>query len=635
MHKAWDEILRGFGDVFAEREENCSCAEWNERYRFLPTGAPFKCWPWQVEVLNCVDDPEVGEVVLQMASQTVGKSEMLLGILCYKIAVTVGDYLLVMPTLGQAERWSRTRWGGTVKHSPLLKMLLPGEGGRTLGASGSKLLFKQFQNGSTLAICGANSASALASSTIRALFFDETDLAARELVGIGSPFINAARRLTSFSDSFLCEASSPTIAGESKIAEDYDRSDQRVWSIPCPACGVGFTLDFSCVIWDIESGKPRPETARVRCPGCHGEFDDSVRRIMTLNGRWQPLNPVQKRVRGYKMSAFYALQPTRRGYVSRLHEMVQEYLLAAGDPLTLQPWKNQVACECFEREVLKPVSYEYLLERRENFFNSGDEPSPATHSLPEPVLALTAAVDVQAARLESLVIGWARGRTCWVLDHKIWLGNVAQPHVWTLMSEYLGQSWSAPGWKTEGKRLAPELVFVDAGFLSPVVYQFCDGRSRTLPSKGVGSNMMPLTEPAPDKRHRLQIVRTDCAKQLLYERLRIHDRGTDAYIHLHSLTTEDFCRQVTSEVAVRDPRSGQLRFRLSKEQSNEALDLLVLNLAAEYALRVPYDRLEAERRGLAVLPPEELKTNALSPRPAPKPRPRRPSIWGRGGIGNV
>jgi phage terminase large subunit GpA-like protein len=636
MHPKWPEILKEFTGAF-EIPETLSCSEWNEKYRFLPDGAPFKCWPWQREILDSVDEPDVGELVLMMASQTIGKSECLMSILTYQLATKVGDYLAVQPTLTMAERWSRTRLLNTIRKTPILHALLPGEGQRTLASSGSKLLFKRLENGSSLGICGLNSASALASASIRGLFIDEVDLGPRELVGVGSPFSQAERRLTSFSDSILCSASSPTIEGESKISENYARSDQRVWLVPCHECGHAFELTFETVVWDkSESGKHKPETARIRCPACRSEFSDAVRRLAVLNGRWSAQNPKERRVRGYKMSAFYALQATRKGYASRLHEMVEEFLRVKNDPLTLQPWRNQVACETFEREILKPVSVDYLLERRSNFFKKDGLPDPATHPLPADVLVLTAGVDCQINRIESLVCAWTRGRSCYFIDHRVWPGNTTTPEPWTALGAYLDQSWAAPGWKEEGKRLAPAICFIDAGYLSLIIYAFCNRRSRTFPTKGVGSAMMPLVEMAPGKRGAgLRIVHTDAVKQVFYEKLAIHERDRDGYIHLGDSLSEEFLRQLVSETATKDARTGQLRFKLTKDVSNEALDLAVLNVAGEYALRASYDSLEAARRGLDKLPEEEMKQHALSPRPQRRTRPRPPSPWGAGGITSI
>jgi phage terminase large subunit GpA-like protein len=302
--------------------------------------------------------------------------------------------------------------------------------------------------------------------------------------------------------------------------------------------------------------------------------------------------------------------------------MVTEFLGAQNNPVTLQPWCNQIAGEVFVREEIRGIPSEYLLERRENYFGSDELPDPATSVLPEPVLLLTAAVDVQVNRLESLILGWTRGRSSYVIDHRIWPCNPAQNDGWRVLGEYLQQSW-ATKW-ADGKRLSPHMIFVDSGYLPTAVYAFCKGRHYYFPTKGISSSAMPWVEPA-DKRQSLYHVHVDSGKHLFYTRLAIPEKSADGYVHLHIGLGKDFCGQLVSETATRDKRSGRLVFRLKKESANEALDLMVLNMAVEYQLRAPYAKLEAERLGT------EAKTEPANP----GPRRRRPNPWGPGGIGGA
>jgi phage terminase large subunit GpA-like protein len=630
-HPAWPEILSGFCDHFREPEA-ITCTEWNEKYRRLPTGLRFRAWPWQIEPLNAPSDPDVGELILIWPSQVVGKSEVLLGLLAYQIATRIGDYLLVMPTLPQAERWSRTRWSNTVKHSALLQKLLPGQNQRTLASSGSKLLFKSFTNGSNLAIATANSAPSLVAASIVGLYADETDLWPRELLNEGSPFSLAARRLTSFSDSIFVQASSPTIAGESHIVEEYERSDQRTWVVPCPVCSSSFELKWANVIWDkTESGKHRVETARIRC-ACGAEHDDGTRRLMILNGRWEVRNPEERRVRGYWMSGFNVLLPTRKGYVSRLHEQAVEFLAAKGNPVTLAPWINTVAGEVFVREKVKALPAEFLLDRREAYFGDCLIPDQETVTLPTPVLALTGGIDVQKSHIESLIIGWARDKSSFVIDHRQWMGNPAQAASWAPLGAYLMKPWKLGS----GHQILPALTFCDSGYLPQPVHEFCQKAPHRWPSKGIASVALPWVERSADKKRRIMLVHVDAGKFLFFSRLALTDPKEAGFIHLHMGLDAEFCRQLTSEVAVEDRRANRLVFRRAEgRERNEALDLMILCMAAEEWARLPYDRLE-KQWGPNVQgpnPPEGAPGPAVGPTNSPvrPPRPRNP--WGRGGIG--
>lgn len=614
-HPAWADIIANFSEYFRE-PENLPCSEWNEKYRFLPNGLPFKCWPWQREILDAASDEEVGEIILMMPSQIIGKSELLLGILCHQIVTRPGyDYLLVLPSLPLCERWSRTRFAQTVRWSPILQALLPGEGKRTLASSGSKLLFKQFTNGSTLAIATANSAPALAAASIRGLFADETDRWERELVGEGSPFSLAARRLTSFSDSLFVQASSPTIQDESHIEEEYLRSDRRSWLIPCPGCGHSFELKWANVKWPkAESGKPKFEAAGVECSGCGGLHDDATRRLMVMNGHWGIGDPSIRRTRGYWMSGFNVLLPTRKGYESRLHEMALEFWQAKGSPITLQPWVNLTSGESWKREEVKAMPIEFLLQRREDYF-SGELPDQARVILPAGVLILTAAIDIQIGHIESVVVGWNRTRTSWLIDHRRWEGNPSEGATWAPLHQYLLTGWVTGSGELD--TIKPALTLIDSGYLPDVSRRFCRAAGRRLPSKGVGSVALPWVTRAltSDKKVYVQL-HTDAGKFALMSYLAIADPKQPGYMHFPAHVDSEFFRQLTSEYVQQDERRHRLVFQKIPNVRNEVLDLYVMVLGALEFLRIPessWAQMERERQVVRTPSPTSAQSESAAP----------------------
>jgi phage terminase large subunit GpA-like protein len=592
-HPAWKGIVADFSTVFRPPEQ-ISCTEWNRRYRKLPNGLAFSPWPWQTTMLNVASEPEVGEVVIMAPAQLVGKSEVILGVLTHRIATEPADYLLSLPSLPLCEKWSRTRWTNTVRWSPILQTLLPGSGKRTLASSGSKLLHKSFTNGSSLAIATANSAAALSASSVCGLFCDEVDLWPRELLDLGSPFALAARRLTAFPNSIFVQASTPTIAGESHIEAEYSRSDQRKWYVPCPICGQEFVLRWGNVVWDkAESGgRPKPETARIRCE-CGAEHDDATRRLMVMNGRWIADNPEQRRVAGFWMSGMNVLLPTRKGYVSRLHEQVVEFLETRKNPVTFAPFVNSVLGESFVREKIKVLPIEYLLERREDFF--GDQmPDPAESVLPEAVQGLTGAVDIQQRWIESLVVGWSRDKSSYIIDHRTWPGNPAIAENWHALGEYLSTSWQT----VKGERIPVAMSFIDSGYLPEKAHEFCRAGPHRWPTHGIASVALPWVERSGNKKKKLILVHTDAGKFQFYSRLAISDPAQAGFIHIGKNIDEEFCRQLLSETAVEDRRAKRLVFRpVTQDIRNEALDLMVLAMAAAEWIRFPFDRLDtsAER----------------------------------------
>ena len=63
---------------------------WNERHRILPKGTAsktgvFRCFPFQVEPMNAPADPECSSLTLDFASQVLGKTTIIEGIIGWYI----------------------------------------------------------------------------------------------------------------------------------------------------------------------------------------------------------------------------------------------------------------------------------------------------------------------------------------------------------------------------------------------------------------------------------------------------------------------------------------------------------------------------------------------------------------------
>lgn len=64
--------------------------------------------------------------------------------------------------------------------------------------------------------------------------------------------------------------------------------------------------------------------------------------------------------------------------------------------------------------------------------------------MPVGVLMLTGAVDVQANRLELMVMGFGVGMERWVVDHQIIWGDPADERTWAVLDEKLKARYRHP-----------------------------------------------------------------------------------------------------------------------------------------------------------------------------------------------
>jgi len=156
--------------------ERMSLADWADRYRHLSSEASAApgAWttlPYQREVLEALSPhSRYAQVVLMWGSQ-LGKTEMLLTLIAYIIAMQPGPILVVQPTLSMAEAFSKDRISPMIRDMEILRGLVADPKARD---AGSTIFHRRFVGGH-LTIVGSNSPAGLASRPVRYLLMDELD----------------------------------------------------------------------------------------------------------------------------------------------------------------------------------------------------------------------------------------------------------------------------------------------------------------------------------------------------------------------------------------------------------------------------------------------------------------------------
>src|SRR5439155_2186571 len=102
-------------------------------------------------------------------------------------------------------------------------------------AARNTLMHRRFAGGS-LKVVAAKAPRNLRRHTARVLLIDEAD--AMEVGAEGSPILLAEKRTLSYPDRKLVLGSTPLHEETSHVLRAYAASDQRVYEIPCPACGL-------------------------------------------------------------------------------------------------------------------------------------------------------------------------------------------------------------------------------------------------------------------------------------------------------------------------------------------------------------------------------------------------------------
>ncbi len=621
--------------------------QWAKLRRVLPrglTGKPGKWnpFPFQVEIMDAVNDREVASIVLMMASQVLGKTEILNNIIGWSIECHPCGVIMVQPTLAMAQAWSKTKLNPMIRNTKEIREILTfeqprGKTGRSskhLGEGTNTISLKQYSGG-FLVTGTAASATGLAMFACEIALFDETNKYEVSAGKEGDPISLTESRTETFPNSFTVKTSTPSDP-DGRIELELAETDCRKWHIPCPKCKKEFVLMWKDISWDKgPAGEHLTETAHIICPNpdCQARLTDEDRIRMIYKGRWIATRPKITRKRGYWANAFITLLKQKRGYRNRLHQWAQEFLdKKAKGWEVLKTFITHVFAESAIEPAEKATAPEILFSRRETFWpeDSLDE----DRTVPAGVWVITVGADKQTDRIEASVIGWGTGEESWALDYRIFPGDFENREFRNQVNEWLLTRWKHPS----GKELVCACACFDSGDRPRSVYRFvreCSPRA-VYAVKGYGSMSIPWINSSKTT-PRLLNLNVEVAKATIYSRLNIFQPGP-GYMHFSTEREFNYFEQLTSERIVSRRHLGQpiKRFELPAGKRNEVLDTWVYSFAALERIRPNWRALERLFAIKEEVEPNELKQEKRDEQPSQKPqRRRRPSIWGSGGIAGI
>jgi phage terminase large subunit GpA-like protein len=532
------------------------------------------------------DYSDAKKVVLMFPTQ-VGKSEVLLNTLHYIMDWSPAPVMVVQPTIETAQRFSKRRISSMISASKALKDKVV----ETAKHGSNTILLKEFAGG-FLIISGANSAASLASDPVKFLLCDEVDRWPQHLDGEGDPLSIAFKRTQAFSSSKVLIISTPTVAGQSVIEEQYNYGDQRKYFVPCPHCGWRQELIMDNLVWDKSpSGKHLPDTVKYCCEDCGALFSESDKTwfLDEANGAsWMATSEdADPFVYSYHMSALYAPM----GFDKTWPSIVREYLEAQRVPSKMQVFANTMLAIPYAGTG-DQVDWEKLFLRRENY-----EPG----IVPQGGIVLTCAVDVQQDRLEYTVYAWGRRQENWVVEYRHVVGDPATDAPWREIDDVLNREFEF----VSGGRAKIRMMLVDAGYQAQHVYRFVNRypASRVMALRGRDNMQTALSAPKKIDYKRdgvtifrgvtIQNVGVNIIKDEIFSWLGqpIPSEGEETprgWSHFCELG-QDYFKGLCSEQLVYETVRGRLNYKYVKTfERNEPLDLFVYNRAASMIIGVDH-----------------------------------------------
>ena len=589
---------------------NLSVSDWADQYRMLSSESSAEPgrWrtdraPYQRDIMDAFTDLRIRRVVVMSCSQ-VGKSDVMNNVIGRFAHLAPAPILMIQPTVDMAQDYSKSRIAPMIRDTKALRDIFRDVKSRE---SGNTILSKLFPGG-RLIMGGANSPAGLASRPIKIYQADEVDRFPDSAGTEGDPVDLAAKRMTTFWDRTMGLFSTPTNAGESRIEVEYLDGTQEEWQHQCPNCGEYHLLTHRSMVMDTETVKDgrKKEHTHVksvswRCPDCGFTFSENEMRRQPQ--KYVAKNPtaIRNHVRSFFVNCWAS------PWISWA-DVMQEWVDAKGDPEREKVVVNTRFGEPYER-TRSYDDIDKLMARRE----------PYNAELPDGVLILTAAVDVQDNRLEYEIVGWGEEEECWGIKKGIILGAPDTPAVWRQLDEQLDREYHF----ADGTGLLVARTFIDSGgHYTSEVYRYsllrlARQRFAVRGSSTMGVPIIHKYSKAQAYRGRtipLVLIGTDSGKQYVMDRLAIDVPGP-RYFHFPLDKSEQdavneilwnrgydeiYFQGLTAEEKQPQKRNGSIVYRwvnVAKDHRNEPLDLRVYNLACLASIAPDFSRLKALMTG--------------------------------------
>lgn len=558
-------------------------SQWADRYRRLSaeSAAEPGQWntdraPYQREIMDSVNDPLVEHIVI-MSSAQVGKTELILNIIGYYIDYDPAPMLVVQPTLKpMAEDFSKDRLAPMIRDTPTLTGKVHDVKSRT---SGNTILHKTFPGGH-VTIAGANSPSSLASRPVRIVLMDETDRYPVSAGTEGNPIKLAEKRTTAFWNKKKIKVSTPTIKGSSQIEKEYQSGTMEEWCVPCPCCGKYQPYEWNRIHFS---------DVTMECKYC-GEHISEID-WKQGEGKWIAAHPERHRKRSFHLNELASPWTHWDSIIEEWREAQKEYK-ENGDINKLKTFINTVLGETWEPRG-KGADDDSLLSRRERY----------EAEIPEGVLLLTAAVDVQDDRFEIEVVGWGRGYESWGIKYEKLYGDLDKEETWDRLEAWLDREF----YFASGASLLLARTCIDTGgHKTTECYKFLKKMEkkgkRISGIKGFGreGQGIPLIHKLSTNNEynvKVFILGVDSGKEIVVTRLSTVDEGP-GYCHFPINAdrgySETVIKGLNSEQRITEIKDGRAVTKWKKKSGirNEPLDLRVYNTAAVEILRPDFDVLE-------------------------------------------
>ncbi|ERE07207.1 terminase [Pseudogulbenkiania ferrooxidans EGD-HP2] len=573
---------------------------------------------------------DVRRGVCKKSAQVGWTQAVILNFLGWLVHIRRGTAIVMFPKAGAATAFNLEKFEPMVEGTPELAEIIPTK-------SRSKNVTQLFKNfiGGFLKFVGSNSIADVKSTSARFLIVEEPDDCNANLRGQGDAIKLLDERGKSYRDSLLLIGGTPSIKGVSSMDDEFAKSNQCYWYVPCPDCGEFQPLRWEQVLWQKDEtrhdpiyGHHLPDTARYCCEHCGSLWSDTQKNAAIRAGKAVETAPFRG-VLGLALNELYSQM-----HDSRLQRLAEKFIhatnkLKTGDASEMIVFFNATLGESWE--------FKDGLTNAEELAERGEDYPPM--EIQRGGLILTAGVDVQTAdggRLAVTMRAYGRGEESWQVQWTEIPGNPLDLEPRDDNGNRIASVWDkldrllfAPVRHVDGFYVRTSAVSIDSGDgnTSDAVYSWVRSRRKKHPMvdimaikghKTPGVEVFSRPKPVLDTTHdnsrakryglRVFMVGVSKAKDLLIGangRLSLDGVGPGRF-HFSRHVRSDYCKQLLSERKLPKRVNGQYTDEMVWQKvpgvRNEALDTEVYALHAARARKVhlmsdsDWARLEQELR---------------------------------------
>lgn len=295
-----------------------SCSRWAQARRIMghPFPGPYS-WehhPW-VKEMHDADAP----FCYAMKGAQLGVTEVAINRALYTIDQARRDVLYVLPTMGNATDFSKTRFSTALSLSPYLGSIFTDTDTVSLKQAGSNSLY----------IRGSKSDSGLKSIPVSELILDEVDEMDQKQIWL------ALERLSGQVVKHVWGLSTPTLPNFG-IHKLYETSTKDHFHFRCPRCGKATELVWpDCVEICGESvSDPRVRDSYLKCKECKGKLDHKAKPDWLKDAYWVTTDQTaDPDIRGFYINQLYS-------FTVSPPELVTSYFRGFGDELAAKEFHN-------------------------------------------------------------------------------------------------------------------------------------------------------------------------------------------------------------------------------------------------------------------------------------------------------